>query len=199
MTQKLARIAALCTVPVLALAIASCSSTSGTSNGSPSPSAASPSAASPSAASPSAASPSAAESLKTTTLKAAEVEVSGLGPNIAVTFPFPSSASAFSQKDIKVGSGATAKLNTTITVNYYLAGALTGKKIESSFDSKEATFPLKQGGLIEGWIQGIPGMKIGGERVLVVPGPLGYPQGMPPDIQPNETLVFVVHLLKVGT
>ncbi len=117
---------------------------------------------------------------------------------MTVTFPFPSSASAFSQKDIKVGSGGTAKLNTTITVNYYLAGALTGKKIESSFDAKEATFPLKQGGLIEGWIQGIPGMKVGGERVLVVPGPLGYPKGQPPDIAPNETLVFVVQLLKVG-
>lgn len=183
MTSKIARIAALSTVPVVALAIASCSSTSGSSNGSSSPSAST--------------SASSTEALKTTDLKATDVEVSGLGPNMTVTFPFPSSASAFSQKDIKVGKGGTAKLGSTITVNYYLAGALSGKKIESSFDTKEATFPLQEGGLIQGWIQGIPGMKVGGERVLVIPGSLGYPQGQPPDIQPNETLVFVVQLLKV--
>lgn len=187
-TSKIARIAALSTVPLLSLAIASCSSTSGTSNGSNS-------ASSSSSASASNSSP---EALKTTDLKATDVEVAGLGADMTVTFPFPSSASALSQKDIKVGSGAAAKLNTTITVNYYLAGALTGKKIESSFGAQPATFPLKEGGLIEGWTQGIPGMKVGGERVLVVPGKLGYPQGQPPAIQPDETLVFVVQLLKVG-
>ena len=187
-TPKIARIAAISTVPVVAFAMASCSSTSGTSNGT--------NTASASASASSSSVPT--EALKTTNLQASDVQVSGLGPNMTVTFPFPSSASQFSQKDIKVGKGGTAALNKTITVNYYLAGALTGSKIESSFGAQEATFPLQEGGLIEGWVKGIPGMKVGGERILVVPGALGYPEGNPPQIQPNETLVFVVQLLKVG-
>lgn len=118
---------------------------------------------------------------------------------MTVEFPTPSSASQFSQKDIKVGTGAAAKVGSNITVNYYLAGAITGTKIESSFGAQPATFPLEQGGLIQGWIQGIPGMKVGGERILVIPGNLAYgPQGRPPQIQPDETLVFVVQLIKIG-
>lgn len=125
--------------------------------------------------------------------------VTGTGADMKVTFPFPSSASELSTKDTTAGSGTAAKLGSTITVNYYLASALTGEKVESSFDSGQpATFPLKEGGLIEGWIKGIPGMKIGTQRILVVPGNLAYgPSGQPPKIQPNETLVFVVQLLKV--
>lgn len=187
MTSKTARIAALSSIPVIALAIASCSSTSGTSNGSNSSS----------ASASSSASSAPTEALKTTNLTAADVKVSGLGADMTVTFPFPSSASEFSQKDIKVGTGGTAKLGQNITVNYYLAGALSGQKIESSFGQQPAPLQLQKGGLIEGWIQGIPGMKVGGERILVIPGALGYPQGQPPQIQPNETLVFVVQLLKV--
>ncbi len=184
MTSKLARLAAITTVPVFVLAVAACSSTSGTSNGS---------------SSSASASSSASPSLKTTNLTANDVTVTGAGANMAVEFPFPSSASALSQKDVKVGTGASAKLGSVITVNYYLAGALTGQKIESSFGAQPAQFPLEEGGLIQGWIQGIPGMKVGGERVLVIPGNLAYgPQGKAPQIGPDETLVFVVQLVKIG-
>ena len=52
--------------------------------------------------------------------------------------------------------------------------------------------------MIKGWDEGIAGMKVGGRRELIVPPDLGYgPQGQPPAIGPNETLVFVVDLLDV--
>ena len=52
--------------------------------------------------------------------------------------------------------------------------------------------------MIPGWDQGIAGMKVGGRRELIVPPDLGYgAQGSPPQIKPNETLVFVVDLLDV--
>jgi len=143
---------------------------------------------------------SASASAGTTNLTANEVQVSGTGAVMKVTFPFPASATELSSKDVVVGTGATAKLNDNITVNYYLAGGLTGNKIESSFDSGEpANFPLTEGGLIKGWTEGIPGMKVGGERILVVPGDLAYGANpTSPDIQPNETLIFVVQLTKIS-
>jgi peptidylprolyl isomerase len=70
--------------------------------------------------------------------------------------------------------------------------------VESSWDSgRSATFPLS--GVIAGWQQGIPGMKEGGRRLLVIPPDLGYgATGAGASIGPNETLVFVVDLIKVS-
>ena len=184
MTSKLARVAALTTVPVFALAIASCSSTSGTSNGS---------------SSSASASSSASPSLKTTNLTANDVTVTGFGPTMTVEFPVPSSATTLSTKDIKVGTGAAAKVGSSITVNYILKGALSGNVIDQGFGTSVPPFTLAQGSLIEGWVQGIPGMKVGGERTLVVPGPLAYGNSPSSDkIAKNETLVFVVQLLKLS-
>ena len=73
----------------------------------------------------------------------------------------------------------------------------TGQVVESSWDrGQTATFPLS--GAIAGWQQGIPGMKEGGRRLLVIPPDLGYgAQGSGGAIGPNETLVFVVDLVSV--
>ena len=71
----------------------------------------------------------------------------------------------------------------------------TGKVVESSWSSSPATFGLDQ--VILGWQQGIPGMKVGGRRLLVIPPDLGYgAQGAGP-IGANETLIFVVDLIAV--
>jgi peptidylprolyl isomerase len=72
-----------------------------------------------------------------------------------------------------------------------------GALIESSWNSgTPATYPLSQ--LIVGWQQGIPGMKVGGRRLLVVPPDLGYgAQGSGP-VGPNETLVFVMDIVSVA-
>lgn len=100
--------------------------------------------------------------------------------------------------DLKVGDGAEAKAGDTVTVNYCGVG-LGGKTVfDSSWQRGEpATFPLS--GLIEGWQEGLPGMKVGGQRLLVIPGALGYGATGTSDgsIAPDETLVFVIELTAV--
>lgn len=102
------------------------------------------------------------------------------------------------KKDIKVGTGAEAKSGDTVTVNY--KGTLTnGSQFDSSYDRGQPfTFQLGAGNVIQGWDEGVPGMKVGGKRKLIIPSDLGYgEQGMGADIPPNSTLVFEVELLKV--
>ena len=74
-----------------------------------------------------------------------------------------------------------------------------GKQFDSSWDrGKPFDFPLGAERVIQGWDFGVAGMREGGRRTLVIPPSLGYgPRGMGP-IAPNETLVFVVDLVKVG-
>jgi peptidylprolyl isomerase len=100
-------------------------------------------------------------------------------------------------KDIIVGSGAEALPTSSMTVHYTLMAWSTGKVVESSWTSgSPATFPLAN--VIVGWQQGIPGMKVGGRRLLVIPPDLGYgAQGGGP-IGPNETLIFVVDAIGVA-
>jgi len=100
-------------------------------------------------------------------------------------------------KDIIVGSGAEALPTSTMTVHYTLMAWSTGKVVESSWSGgSPATFPLAN--VIVGWQQGIPGMKVGGRRLLVIPPDLGYgAQGGGP-IGPNETLIFVVDAIGVA-
>ena len=100
-------------------------------------------------------------------------------------------------KDIIVGTGAEALPTSTMTVHYTLMAWSTGKVVESSWTSgSPATFPLAN--VIVGWQQGIPGMKVGGRRLLVIPPDLGYgAQGGGP-IGPNETLIFVVDAIGVA-
>ena len=83
----------------------------------------------------------------------------------------------------------------TLTVNYIGVSCSTGKIFDSSYKSGQpASFPLT--GVIPGWQQGIPGMKVGGQRLLGIPPALGYgSQGAPPDIAPDETLWFVVEVV----
>ena len=103
-------------------------------------------------------------------------------------------------KDIVKGKGKAAKLDDSITVHYVGSVFSSGEEFEASWDSGEtATFPLSKGQLIEGWVQGIPGMKVGGRRMLVIPSELAYgADGSPPKIGPNEPLVFVIDLKKVA-
>ena len=102
-------------------------------------------------------------------------------------------------EDLKVGTGTEAKSGDTISVNY--VGALANGTV---FDASEkhggpATFQIGVGQLIKGWDEGIPGMKVGGKRKLVVPPSLGYGSQNVGNgaIPPNSTLVFEVELLAV--
>ena|SRR5436190_23967296 len=107
--------------------------------------------------------------------------------------------------DAKVGSGAVAKAGQSVSVHY--TGWLYdpakpdkhGKKFDSSRDRNDPfKFKLGAGQVIQGWDQGVAGMKVGGQRTLVIPSQLGYgARGAGGEIPPNATLVFDVELLEV--
>lgn len=118
-----------------------------------------------------------------------------------VPMPVGKPVKALEKDDLKVGTGATAALGKQIEVNYVGIACSTGKQFDSSWDKGQtATFPLQEGGLIPGWIEGIPGMKEKGRRLLVIPADKAY-GASPPEgsgIGPNEALVFVIDLIKVS-
>jgi peptidylprolyl isomerase len=101
------------------------------------------------------------------------------------------------KKDLIVGTGAEAKAGDSISVNDIGILYKTGKQFESSFSRNEPfTLTLGSKMVIEGWENGIPGMKVGGRRELIIPSAEGYgTAGSPPKIPPNETLIFVIDLL----
>ncbi len=107
--------------------------------------------------------------------------------------------------DHKIGTGAEAVAGKTVVVHYtgWLFDAAApenkGKKFDSSRDRGDPfSFPLGAGRVIQGWDQGVAGMKIGGQRTLVIPPELGYgARGAGGVIPPNATLVFDVELLGV--
>jgi peptidylprolyl isomerase len=102
--------------------------------------------------------------------------------------------------DLIAGSGPEAAIGDMLTVQYVGVRYRDGKQFDASWD-KGQPFPLQlgAGGVIPGWDQGLVGMKAGGRRELIIPPALAYgPQGQPPDIGPNETLVFVIDLVKIG-
>jgi peptidylprolyl isomerase len=100
-------------------------------------------------------------------------------------------------KDMIVGTGPQAKAGQPVTVNYVGVLFHGGKEFDASWKRNEPfTFTLGQGKVIPGWDQGVPGMKVGGRRELIIPAALAYGvRGSPPSIPPNAPLVFVVDLL----
>ena len=100
-------------------------------------------------------------------------------------------------KEIIVGTGATAIATSVIEAHYVLMTWSTGQVVQSSWDGGQS-FSTALSGVISGWQQGIPGMKEGGRRLLIIPPALGYGASGSGPIAPNETLVFVVDLIKVS-
>ncbi len=102
-------------------------------------------------------------------------------------------------KDIVKGTGATAQQGDTVSVHYVGVSYTNRKQFDASWDRHQPfTFQLGGGMVIPGWDQGIAGMKVNGRRELIIPPALGYgAQGQPPAIAPNDTLVFVIDLLRV--
>lgn len=98
-------------------------------------------------------------------------------------------------EDIRVGRGEEVKSGDSITVHY--AGTLPdGTKFDSSHDRNQPfSFTLGEGKVIQGWEEGIVGMKVGGKRVLAIPSNLAYGNRIVGPIPANSTLVFVVELL----
>jgi peptidylprolyl isomerase len=103
--------------------------------------------------------------------------------------------------DVVEGKGAAAKAGDEVTVQYAGWSWSTGEQFDASWDrgAEPFAFPLGSGSVIPGWDEGVAGMKEGGRRLLVIPPDKGYGQaGAPPAIGPNETLIFVVDLVKIG-
>ena len=102
-------------------------------------------------------------------------------------------------EDIVVGDGPEAKTGDTVSMQYVGVNYSNGKEFDASWDRGEPfTFQLGSGQVIPGWDEGIPGMKVGGRRELIIPPDLAYGEaGSPPSIGPNETLIFVVDLTDV--
>ena len=106
-------------------------------------------------------------------------------------------ATSLQSIDLSQGKGDPVQPGDSITVNYCGVGLDSRRVFDSSWARGE---PISFGldGLIQGWIDGLPGMRVGGERLLVIPGALAYGSNPPsPAIGPNETLVFVIQLLAI--
>lgn len=108
-------------------------------------------------------------------------------------------AGSVEKTDIQVGNGAEAVAGKKVTVHYTGTLKSDGSKFDSSLDRGEPfTFELGVGQVIQGWDQGVEGMKVGGKRKLVIPAALAYGEQSPsPAIPPNSDLVFEVELLAV--
>jgi peptidylprolyl isomerase len=103
------------------------------------------------------------------------------------------------KQDVVKGKGPGAKPGDTVTVNYVGVNFSNGVEFDSSWDSG-APFPVQlgTGSVIEGWDRGLVGVKNGGRRILTIPPEMGYgAEGYPPDIPPNETLVFVIDVVSI--
>ena len=129
--------------------------------------------------------------VNTPTTKLAGTQLANFTPVVSV--------SQLQTTDTTVGTGAAVQASDTVTVDYTGAVAATGIIFQSSKDSGQpATFGLDQ--VIKGWTEGIPGMKVGGVRRLLIPANLAYgaspPQGS--GIPANADLVFDVTLYKIG-
>lgn len=101
--------------------------------------------------------------------------------------------------DIKPGTGETVQPGATVTAHYTGAVAATGLIFQSSHDFGRAIpFGLNQ--VIQGWTNGVPGMKVGGIRRLVIPAEQAYGATPPPGsgIPANAALVFDIELVEVG-
>ncbi len=108
--------------------------------------------------------------------------------------------------DVKVGDGTEATAGKVVSVHYTgwlydeKAADKHGTKFDSSRDRGQPfQFPLGGGQVIKGWDQGVAGMKIGGQRTLIIPAEMGYgARGAGGVIPPNATLIFDVELLGVN-
>ena len=109
----------------------------------------------------------------------------------------------FSQTDLRVGTGADAATGGILSVNYtgWLYDASKpdqkGLQFDSSIGRTPFQFTLGSGQVIKGWDQGIPGMRTGGTRRLVIPPSLDYGETRSGPIPPNATLVFDIKLISM--
>ena len=116
-----------------------------------------------------------------------------------ITIPADNPPTELVIDDLTVGDGDEAVAGQQVSVHYVGVSWSTGEQFDASWDRMEPfDFSLGRGQVIQGWDQGVQGMKVGGRRQLTIPPHMGYgASGAGGVIAPNETLVFVVDLLGV--
>jgi hypothetical protein len=132
--------------------------------------------------------------------KADDIKVAGdFGAKPTITIPDTCKPpTTLLTKDLKVGTGPEVKNSSVVSANYLLETWSDKKEVDTSFGKQPLTVQgVGTGQVIQGWDQGLLGLKEGGRRLLIVPPALGYgPQGQGP-IKANEVLVFVTDAVKV--
>jgi peptidylprolyl isomerase len=133
-------------------------------------------------------------------------------PCVGMKDPLPKSAPTFllapgpaptklTTQDIKAGTGAVVQKNAKVSVNYVGVACSTGKVFDTSFQAGRQPIEADlspASTLIAGWKQGIPGMKIGGARLVSIPATLAYGASGTSGIAPGEALFFLVQAVKLG-
>jgi peptidylprolyl isomerase len=116
-----------------------------------------------------------------------------------VTIPEGQPPTELLVEDLTVGEGQEARAGHDVSVHYVGVAWSTGRQFDASWDRNDPfEFGLGAGQVIQGWDQGVQGMKVGGRRRITIPPHLGYgSRGAGGVIKGNETLVFVVDMLGV--
>lgn len=184
--------AALCIASVSLLAVASCSSGSSSSTSS---APAGGDYASSNCATIAAPSPDANTPAGTPVNGVIVTGAAAAAPTVSIAAAAPAATTLIST-DLIPGTGAVVAKGATVTANYCGVGLTSRTIFDSSWarGGQPISFPLDQ--VIKGWTDGLPGMKVGGRRLLIIPGDMAYGANPPPGsgIAPNETLVFVVDM-----
>jgi peptidylprolyl isomerase len=113
--------------------------------------------------------------------------------------PIVTTPSGLKYVDLVVGKGDGAKTGDHLLVNY-VGKLLDGTKFDSSYDRGQP-YPIELGvsQVIQGWTEGLAGMKVGGKRKLIIPPQLGYGlTGYPDVIPPNATLIFEIEMISIN-
>jgi peptidylprolyl isomerase len=184
-----------CAALALAAAVAGCGSSGPTKAAGvvTAPSAGATSATSTAAASTSASTSASASATSTTTSSTPLPTALKTKPKVSI--PSGAPPSKLVVKDLIKGTGAAATASSTVNVQYVGVLYKGGKQFDASWnDGSGQPVSLPLTGVIKGWQQGIPGMKIGGRRELIIPPSLGYGATAQSKIPGNSTLVFIIDL-----
>jgi peptidylprolyl isomerase len=116
-----------------------------------------------------------------------------------IEFPGETAPTELVSEDIIVGDGAEAVAGSTVSAHYVGVAWSSGEEFDSSWNrGQPLDFKVGIGQVIQGWDQGLLGMKVGGRRRLEIPPHMAYGErGAGGAIGPGETLIFVVDLVNV--
>lgn len=195
------RIATVAVIGVAALGIGACGASSNSDDpiadfaSTPEPASTAPATATPTETTPSASTP-----VKSSGKTIEQIVISkDVKKKPSIPRPKGAPPTTLYKRDIVTGTGKAAKSGDHVTVQYVGVSYADGVQFDASWDNG-ASFPfqLGKGNVIKGWDDGVPGMKVGGRRLLVIPPKLAYGDQANGKIAANATLIFVVDLKKIG-